>query len=159
MFTFRALVDICIVKYQLKVFGKLYRVRQITFFWKMLWKNTEYFLKFRFLFESTILPVKNGKQFHSNGKSARIFDKPCNVLNINAVKLTRIGQSNNVYLHLASDGHWQRKWITVFSSSAALYLRHYILICKLAHCERDDLTNQLQVTGWCSFYQLRNKWA
>ena len=37
-----------------------------TFFWKMLKKNySEYFFKFIFLFESTILSVNNGK-FHSN---------------------------------------------------------------------------------------------
>ena len=41
---------------------KLYRVRQITFsFLKCYKKTTEYFLKFLFLFESTILPVNNGK--------------------------------------------------------------------------------------------------
>ena len=39
-----------------------YRVRQITFsFLKCYKKTTEYFLKFLFLFESTILPVNNGK--------------------------------------------------------------------------------------------------
>ena len=32
-----------------------------TFFWKMLKKTTEYFLKFLILFGSTILPVNNGK--------------------------------------------------------------------------------------------------
>ena len=42
--------------------GFLYRVRQITFsFLKCYKKTTEYFLKFLFLFESTILPVNNGK--------------------------------------------------------------------------------------------------
>ena len=39
----------------------LYRVRQITFFLKCYKKTTEYFLKFLFLFESTILPVNKGK--------------------------------------------------------------------------------------------------
>ena len=34
-------------------------------FGKCLKKAAEYFLKFLFLFESTILPVNNGKQFHS----------------------------------------------------------------------------------------------
>ena len=40
-----------------------YKVHQITFcFWKMIKKKTtEYFLKFLFLFESTILSVRNGK--------------------------------------------------------------------------------------------------
>ena len=31
------------------------------------WETAEYFLKFLFLFESTILSVNNGKYFHSNG--------------------------------------------------------------------------------------------
>ena len=35
----------------------LYRVWQLTFFLE----NAEYFLKFRFLFESTILPANNDK--------------------------------------------------------------------------------------------------
>ena len=40
----------------------IYRVRQITFsFLKYYKKTTEYFLKFLSLFESTILPVNNGK--------------------------------------------------------------------------------------------------
>ena len=35
---------------------------KIPFFWKILKKkSTEYFLKFLFLFESTILPANNGK--------------------------------------------------------------------------------------------------
>ena len=39
-----------------------YRIRQIHFLWKMFKKKTtEYFLKFLFLFESTILPFNNGK--------------------------------------------------------------------------------------------------
>ena len=38
---------------------RIYRVRQIPFFGKK--KTTEYFPKFIFLFESTILPVTNGK--------------------------------------------------------------------------------------------------
>ena len=42
-------------------FNKKYRVRKIPFFWKMLKKTTEYFLKLLFLFESTILPFNNGK--------------------------------------------------------------------------------------------------
>ena len=42
---------------------KLYRVRQIPCFFFLenaLKKTTEYFLKFIFLFESTILPVNSG---------------------------------------------------------------------------------------------------
>ena len=44
-------------------FYKFYRVRQIPlFFWKMLKnKTTEYFLKFSFLFESTIPMFNNAK--------------------------------------------------------------------------------------------------
>ena len=39
-----------------------YRVRQISFFLEnALKQTTEYFLKFLFLFESTILPFNNGK--------------------------------------------------------------------------------------------------
>ena len=38
-----------------------YRVRQILFLENALKKPAEYFLKFLFLFESTILPVNNGK--------------------------------------------------------------------------------------------------
>ena len=45
------------------VTGHMYRVRQIPFFFleNALKNTTEYFLKFLFLFESTILPVNNGK--------------------------------------------------------------------------------------------------
>ena len=42
-------------------FEDKYRVRQIPFFEKCFKKTTKYFLKFLFLFESTILPVNNGK--------------------------------------------------------------------------------------------------
>ena len=38
-----------------------------------------------------------------------------------SVKLTRNGEPNNVYLELARDGHWQRKWITISSSSTDLH--------------------------------------
>ena len=49
----------------------LYRVRQIPFFIEYaLKKTTEHFLKFLFLFESPILPVNNGKYFHSMAASA-----------------------------------------------------------------------------------------
>ena len=40
-----------------------------------------------------------------------------------SVKLTINGELNYLYLQLASDGHWQRKWITVSSSSAVLLPR------------------------------------
>ena len=39
------------------------------------------------------------------------------------VKLTKNGELNNLYLHLARDGHWHRKCLTVSSSSTKLYLR------------------------------------
>ena len=57
---FFLLVDVVTGKFN-KSQSKKYRVLQIPFFWKMLKKTTEYFLKFLFLFESTILPVNNGK--------------------------------------------------------------------------------------------------
>ena len=42
---------------------KMYRLRQIRLFFEKCFKKktTEYFLKFLCLFESTILPVNNGK--------------------------------------------------------------------------------------------------
>ena len=33
-----------------------------------------------------------------------------------SVKLTRVGWPNNLYMHLARDGHWQRKWISLLSA-------------------------------------------
>ena len=49
------------------------------FFENGLKKTTEYFRKFLFLFESTILPVNNGKEFHSNGylgwPCSRLYDR------------------------------------------------------------------------------------
>ena len=38
-----------------------------------------------------------------------------------SVMLIRGGKPNNLYLRLARDEHWQRKWITVSSSSADLH--------------------------------------
>ena len=45
----------------------MYRVRQIPLFYGKCFKRktTEYFLKFLFLFESTILSVNNGKYIHT----------------------------------------------------------------------------------------------
>ena len=40
------------------------------FFWKMLKKTIEYFLKFLFLFQSTILPVNNFNNFIQRAASA-----------------------------------------------------------------------------------------
>ena len=38
-----------------------------------------------------------------------------------SIKPTRNVVPNNLYLHLAKDGHWQRKWITVCSSPEDLH--------------------------------------
>ena len=54
----------------------LYWFPQITFFGRCLKKTPDYFLKFRFLFESTILLLYNGKYFHSND----CFAWPCSSL-------------------------------------------------------------------------------
>ena len=45
-------------------------VPQIPFFGKCFKKNTEYSLKILFLFESTILPANNGKNFIQMAPSA-----------------------------------------------------------------------------------------
>ena len=37
-----------------------------------------------------------------------------------SIKLTRVRETNNLYLHYARDGIWQRKCITVSSSSAEI---------------------------------------
>ena len=38
-------------------------------------------------------------------------------------KLIRVRETNNLYLHLARDRHWQRKWITESSSLVDLHPR------------------------------------
>ena len=38
-------------------------------------------------------------------------------------KPARVGEANNLYLNLARDGHWQRKWTTVSSFSADMQPR------------------------------------
>ena len=35
---------------------------------------------------------------------------PLILIDDSVVKLTRNGEPNNLYLHLANEGHWQRKW-------------------------------------------------
>ena len=58
-FVFKNVFNFTIYKY-FKII--IYRIRQITFFLENAFKKTtEYFLKFLFLFESTILPVNNEK--------------------------------------------------------------------------------------------------
>ena len=64
------------------------------------------------------------------------------------VKLTIIGKPNKLYLHLARDVHWQRKWTTMFSLSvdpryiiaAFLFASSYhTMTCNHDHCDRDDI--------------------
>ena len=59
-----------------------------------------------------------------------------------SVKLTRNGETNNLYLRLARDGHWQRKWITASSSSANLHPRQQSLNGSLI------LSACLPITQW-----------
>ena len=44
-------------------------------------------------------------------------------VDVNFVNLTRNGEPNNLYVHLARYGHCQRKWRTVSSSSTDLHPR------------------------------------
>ena len=57
-----------------------------------------------------------------------------------SVKLKRNGEPNNLYLHLARGGHWQRKWITA-SFSVNQHLRQKSLNESL-------LSACLRITQW-----------
>ena len=59
-----------------------------------------------------------------------------------SVKLIRNGEPNNLYLHLARERHWQRKWIAVSSFSTALYPRQKLLNGSLV------LSACLPITQW-----------
>ena len=50
-------------------------------------------------------------------------------MNDSFVRLARIEEPNNIYLHLARDGHWQRKWTIVSSSSAGQHPPQKSLKC------------------------------
>ena len=62
-------------------------------------------------------------------KPARKLKKRSYILDIN-------DNSVKLHIHLANDGHWQRKWITVSSSSADLHPRQKLLneSCILSAC-------------------------
>ena len=70
-------------------------------------KATEYFLKYLFLFESTILPVNNGKQVHSNGCLGWPYSSLHDRSNFfhSKVQSFRLIMENNLIQMAASAGH------------------------------------------------------